>query len=320
MDWLQGISKWTERIDVINSAIRIIPKSGKQDEADHYALEHNEQLLAAISALCGIKVFRYLSHSCQVCTDRTQDSVTWKLERIGTLGDYWAGFNAELKYSRGLKKGKRFDNPRQFNCGARSMLMRVWAQLGGNQKVVPSDLYRKLNWLKSIWFQADLRTDPSTGEQDNKLINESIRLINISYELIVSADAKNGAKYGFKPSAVGVEFGFSQGLDGVENGFGFRVLPSSTAHADKGPQADSTACDSECSSRLTVQRLKGSVSPQVQPEDIDPQSIPELWVTVEGKRIRLANLEASHYWDERECTVYWSKVMGLSEPPKTKGQ
>ena len=134
-------------------------------------------LVSEIASVIGIPIFTFKYHTTgSFGVKRAFDGVTLHFTKLNDFSECYAIFNAELKRSRNSnkhKKGTRY--PRgQFALKKHSKLVSTWLKLRLKPPTSLTRYHQHFGQLKSVFI---------TGITDlnNKLSNDSIELVNISF-------------------------------------------------------------------------------------------------------------------------------------------
>ncbi|OUS69511.1 hypothetical protein B5G52_16570 [Pseudoalteromonas sp. A601] len=226
---LQDLINRGDVISIISGKLNIIPSSGKmvpekwlQDNSNYLLEQISEVTQQPIYQFTQFKVGRYLSR---------YDGLTMSFIDLKLREDYYTIFNVSLnrKKKHGRLAGKLFNPP------AQGLLLRFWSRSNLPKPRRPSELYKKINVMKSYFWQAELN-------KKNKLETQSLRLANITHQQILDA-VSGGVSAAHEGQGSGVMVSAnSGGLSGQneEASIGGCELPNN--HIYQGVESSLTTC------------------------------------------------------------------------------
>ncbi|MEQ3441644.1 hypothetical protein ABMY47_08550 [Pseudoalteromonas sp. BZP1] len=161
-------------ISITNGQLSITPKSGKPVPSD-WLSTHQNILVEQISNVVLKPIYQFEYFNVGRYSARF-DGLTMSFIDLKLHKDYFTIFNVSLsrKKKNGRLPGKLFNPPR------RGDLLKFWNSSNLPQPRRPSELYKKINSMKSYLWQAEI-------SKGNKLDSKTLQLANISYQQIAEA-------------------------------------------------------------------------------------------------------------------------------------
>ena len=161
-------------VEVFQGQLTITPKSGKP--VPSYWLQTNQhRLLEQISRIVQQPIYQFVQFRVGRYSSK-YDGLTMSFTDLELHQDYFTIFNVSLnrKKKSGRLPGKLFNPP------ARGALLKFWNSSKLPKPRRPSELYKKINTMKSNLWQAEI-------SKGNKLDSQTLCLANIAYQQIVEA-------------------------------------------------------------------------------------------------------------------------------------
>lgn len=177
-----------DEISIAGGRLVINSKSGKP-VPDEWFKEKSHDLICDILNKTNTEAFIYESYSTGQYGSKRYSGVTLQFTSLLSGNEAFAIFNADLKRLKTASKGKK-GGPLpegQFRVGKKSGFYKFWNQAGLNLPPRLSSFHDYMGNLKPLFFTGDYRK----GE---KLSNESLRPLNISYPVIKRAFMIGGIK------------------------------------------------------------------------------------------------------------------------------
>ena len=170
-----------ERKDIIfiDNGQLVIKPAGKDPIPAQWMTENQEGLALSIGILCGVNIMKYDNFSTGNYGSIKAGGVTLHFLDLTRDSMSYAIFNVNLKRTRSTiygKKGTPLPSGK-FSVGKRSFFYKFWYQSGLTVPKKLSTFSDRMSLLKDIWFNGDYYFD-------ERLLKDSIRPVNISYEQI----------------------------------------------------------------------------------------------------------------------------------------
>lgn len=146
----------------------------QQESASKWLVERRNDVEDQIVHTLGINAFRYVMYSTGSYGFAKYDGITLTFDSILSGEDAYCTFNADIKYQRGAKTGKKLPKKR-FKAKPRSKLLKFLDECGLKPRR-PSEYHEHMGKLKELIYVAEFQNSSASG----KLLKDSIKPLNLN--------------------------------------------------------------------------------------------------------------------------------------------
>lgn len=125
-----------------------------QTKADQWFAEHKQEIQQEIALRLDMPLYEYSDYSTGSYGFKKQGGVTLTFTEVSTGEDAYCIFNADIKYQRGPKKGKKLPKGK-FSCPRDGKFSRFWSKTGLAKPRRLSEYHEHMGKLKGVIFCAE---------------------------------------------------------------------------------------------------------------------------------------------------------------------
>jgi hypothetical protein len=166
-------------VSIDNGKLNISTSNGREIPSQ-WLTDYSNRVASEVAQLLNQSIYSYSHYKTGIFCRGVAPGVMVTFIDLYTREDAFAIFNATLKRQRNTKLAKAGGALRKgvFNIGTRSALYKLWFKLGLDLPRRPSELYKSMGKLKSLYL---------TGENSNstKLANNTIRPFSCDSKVII---------------------------------------------------------------------------------------------------------------------------------------